>query len=501
MIGAASKRHMNSTESKPRRQNQARQWETWSGPARWPGGASTATIHRRLSRGHFWAVTAGAAMAFARADEKARALLPRWPKAWVKPCVPLSLGLGPLMHTRTCQIWGRACCSCSLERSSNPTPLLTCGAGQPPAPAAAAPSPPPPPTAMLSLTAAGTALARRTMATWAHEVRETPCKVLTEAQREHYLEHGYLVLPGFVSGDTLARLKKVTDDVVERSAAYTRNSTRALGQEDPDDVLVDKLMLAEGHTASAPMVTRLSAPVEVSETYWSFASGLAADVAEDLLGPNVRFHHSKLNFKWPGSRERIHWHQDIQFWPHTNYTPLTIGLYLNDTTEEMGPMQVVPLSTHDELFPLVDDETGEFTGVLSESQLASLGRQGGGGGGGGGSSNDNGGGESGVFGAAVSTAGPAGTLTIHNARCVHSSSANTTDVPRPLLLQTFASTSAGMIIAGTNGVHRRSVKGTPVVRGVEEAMTVFDPRPLPMAPDFSAGYKSPFIKADANTDG
>ena len=335
---------------------------------------------------------------------------------------------------------------------------------------------------------------RRTLATWPHEVRATPCKVITEEQREHYLEHGYLVLPGFVGGDTLAGLRAATDEVVARSAAYTRDTTLPLGQEDPEDVLVDKLMLAEGHTADNPMVTRLSAPVEVSDVYWQFASGLAADVAEDLLGPNVRFHHSKLNFKWPRSRERIHWHQDIQFWPHTNYTPLTIGLYLNDTTEDMGPMRIVPLSTHDDLFPLVDDDTGEFTGVLSESQLATLRGPGGG-------EDREAGGDGGSLSAAVSTAGPAGTLTIHNARCVHSSLANITDAPRPLLLQTFASTSAAMIMAGTNGVHRRSAKGTPVVRGKEEGMAVFDCRPLPMAPDFSAGYQSPFIKADANTDG
>ena len=52
--------------------------------------------------------------------------------------------------------------------------------------------------------------------------------------------------------------------------------------------------------------------------------------------------------------EKIAWHQDIQFWPHTNYTPLTIGVYLSDVTEDMGPMKVVPLTVHDELHPLTD---------------------------------------------------------------------------------------------------------------------------------------------------
>jgi hypothetical protein len=62
----------------------------------------------------------------------------------------------------------------------------------------------------------------------------------------------------------------------------------------------DKFMLAEGHTAENPMITRLSAPVDCDEVYWEYARDVAASVAADLIGPNVRFHHSKLNFKWPG---------------------------------------------------------------------------------------------------------------------------------------------------------------------------------------------------------
>jgi hypothetical protein len=56
--------------------------------------------------------------------------------------------------------------------------------------------------------------------------------------------------------------------------------------------------------------------------------------------------------------------------------------------------------------------------------------------------------------------------------------------------------SAGMLMAGTNGIHTRSQKGNPMLRGEEETFTVFDPRPCPMAPDFSGGYVSPFIKKD-----
>ena len=32
----------------------------------------------------------------------------------------------------------------------------------------------------------------------------------------------------------------------------------------------------------------------------------------------------------------VKWHQDIQYWPHTNYSVLTIGVYLEDVDETMG---------------------------------------------------------------------------------------------------------------------------------------------------------------------
>lgn len=40
------------------------------------------------------------------------------------------------------------------------------------------------------------------------------------------------------------------------------------------------------------------------------------------------------------------WHQDIQFWPHTNYDLITIGVYLEDVVEGQGEMGFIPKS-HD----------------------------------------------------------------------------------------------------------------------------------------------------------
>ena len=151
--------------------------------------------------------------------------------------------------------------------------------------------------------------------TFPEEIREFPTKVISEEQREFYFKHGYLVLPGFLSNKWIEKLNNVTNEFVQISRKYTQDMVLPLGQgNDEEDKLLDKFMLAEGHTSDNPMVTRLSSPSHVHDTYWSYTNEIAASIAEDVLGPNVRFHHSKLNFKWPKSFEQIHWHQDIQFW-------------------------------------------------------------------------------------------------------------------------------------------------------------------------------------------
>ena len=137
-------------------------------------------------------------------------------------------------------------------------------------------------------------------------VLSRPARVLTRHQRESYFERGCAVFPGLVDAQWLQRLNAVTDTFIEASREAVAGGDRRFDLE-PD------------HCAAEPRIRRLNTPVELSETYWEFASrGPFADVAEDLLGPDFKFHHSKLNFKWGGGGEEVKWHQDIQFWPHTN---------------------------------------------------------------------------------------------------------------------------------------------------------------------------------------
>ena len=188
------------------------------------------------------------------------------------------------------------------------------------------------------------------------EIRRTPAKVLTEEQRESYWENGYLLLERLIPEEWLQRLRAATDEMVERSRALTA-SDRVFDLE-PD------------HTADAPRLRRVTSPVDQHPDYWAYArDSLLADVAADLVGPDVAFHHSKLNFKWARGGAEVKWHQDIQYWPHTNYTPLTFGTYLYDCGMEQGPLGVLPGSHEGPLYDLYADD-GTWAGALSDRDAA-----------------------------------------------------------------------------------------------------------------------------------
>ena len=67
----------------------------------------------------------------------------------------------------------------------------------------------------------------------------------------------------------------------------------------------------------------------------------------------------------------MRWHQDIQAWPHTNFSVLTFGVYLDDTGPEQGPLTALPGTHRGPLFDQFDDG-GRWTGALSARDAATL---------------------------------------------------------------------------------------------------------------------------------
>ena len=297
------------------------------------------------------------------------------------------------------------------------------------------------------------------------QLLERPAKILTQAQREKYFKDGYLGVEALVDADWMAQLNRVTDEFIEISRGLDHKGmpTSANVETAKKDKRFD---LEPDHTADNPRIRRLNSPIDHHEVYWKFASeGPFVDVAEDLLGADVKFHHAKLNFKWGGGGEEVKWHQDIQFWPHTNYDVLTIGVYLDDVTEDMAPMGVIPQSHDGPLYDLYDGQN-KWTGNIRQEDIGSL-----------------------EVDRAEYLGGPAGSITVHNCRSVHGSPPNMSPRPRPLLLCAYSCADALPITNLTTGGKYAEV----VVRGNPARWARFDPRPVLLPPDWSKiGFKSIF---------
>lgn len=284
------------------------------------------------------------------------------------------------------------------------------------------------------------------------DILSHPPRALTQAQREAYFESGFVSADGLVPEDWLTRLKARSDACLEESRTLTCSD--------------EAFDLGPCHSAERPHVRRLRATVDRHPDFWAFAKdSIFADVAADLVGPNVKFHSAKLNYKWPGAGEVVHWHQDIQAWPHTNYSPVTLGVYLDTTEDAHGPLLCVPGSHEGPLFRH-DDASGNWTGRVSDADLATS-----------------------DVGKAVALTGGPGTLVAINCRTVHGSRANRSATVRPLLLYVYSSADAFAWMPPPTPTRKTGA----IVRGEAARTAHLDPRPCPVPPNWAKqGYGSIF---------
>ena len=271
--------------------------------------------------------------------------------------------------------------------------------------------------------------------------------VLSVEQMQKYQDDGYLHLNSFVPDDVLVGLQSAAAEFVEKS--------RGLKQSDKT------LDLEPGHSASSPRIRRLNSPVDNHDAFRGFAlEGLAAGLACSILEGPVRYHHSKLNYKWSDGGEEVKWHQDIQFWPHTDFSPLTIGVYLDDVDDSMGPMGVIPSSHKGTLYNQYSKD-GQWVGSINAEDVGKI-----------------------DFSEVAWLTGPAGSVTVHNCCMVHGSLPNNSPKPRPLLLQTYSRADSYPIShIGANGVTGR-LSGA-VVGGDSGQSIVIEGRTVLGAPDWS----------------
>jgi ectoine hydroxylase-related dioxygenase (phytanoyl-CoA dioxygenase family) len=284
-----------------------------------------------------------------------------------------------------------------------------------------------------------------------------PPRVLTRAQREAYFATGFLAAEALIPDAWLRRLHELSNDFLERSRGHSESN--------------EAFDLGPLHRPDRPHVRRLRALVDRHADFWRFASeSPLADIAADLVGPDVKFHSSKLNYKWPGSGEIVAWHQDIPAWPHTNYSPVTLGVYLGDVPASQGPLTCIPGSHTGPIF-VHRDAHGTWTGSIRDPDMATLDTA-----------------------KAEDLTGADGTIVAINCRTVHGSRANATQHVRPVALFVYSSADAFPWMPAPTPTRRTGA----IVRGEPARTAHLDPTPCPVPPDWSkSGYGSIFTAQNA----
>lgn len=277
-----------------------------------------------------------------------------------------------------------------------------------------------------------------------------PALVLTEAQRAQYFQQGYVVLQDYVPDAWLVRLRDAMSELVDRSRSLTKS----------DDIYV----LEEGHSAEQPRLHRITSPQDQHPAFWDFLTApVMTDLAADVVGPDVKFHHCKLNVKAGSGTRSFKWHQDIPGWPHTDFSPVTFGIYIDGCDQDMGPLSVVPGSNLGPLFSMWQGDN--FVIHASEQDLGWLREE-----------------------MVTHAVGGPGTTLLLNCRTLHGSAVNRSQRARPLLLPVYSSADS---FAYTPSPIVSPHMGD-VVRGRPARWASFDTRPVELPPDFRAGYRPPW---------
>jgi ectoine hydroxylase-related dioxygenase (phytanoyl-CoA dioxygenase family) len=272
---------------------------------------------------------------------------------------------------------------------------------------------------------------------------------LTDEQIASYHRDGYLAVPRVIDAERVAELRRVTTAFVDRSRGLNRS-----------DAVFD---LDPRHSAAAPIVRRIKNPADHDPLYaWVALESPILDIVAELLGPSIRFHHSKLNLKGGRVGAPVEVHQDAAFYPHSNDDVLAVGLLLDDATVDNGAMAVLPGSHCGPIYTHFDAR-GRFVGGMREEDIARLDR-----------------------GRAVLLTLPAGSIHIHHYRLVHWSAPNTSAADRRLLINAYAAADAVPLAADPTGSPRYG----QLVRGTYPAVARRTAGDMPMPPDWSRGYSS-----------
>lgn len=281
------------------------------------------------------------------------------------------------------------------------------------------------------------------------DARDSHRRYLTDEQIDAYRRDGYVALTGVVDAQRISELCALTEKFVDRSRAVSAS-----------DSLFD---LDPLHSPQTPTLRRIKNPADNDPLYrWVAFDSPISDIVAELIGPDIKFHHSKLNLKGGRVGAPVEWHQDAAFYPHSNDDVLAVGLLLDDATAENGCLVVLP-GSHREAVHEHYDDAGRFIGRMRDQDISRFDAR---------------------KGRLLEL--PAGSIHIHHYRLIHWSAPNTSSGDRRLLINAYSAADAMPLSADPT---KTRFFGT-IARGRTALVARRTAGDIRLPPDFSRGYSS-----------
>lgn len=235
--------------------------------------------------------------------------------------------------------------------------------------------------------------------------------MLTPGQVQAFKDEGYALVTDAVTPAQLAAMREVLAGWTEES----RTHARPFGPPTIDGR--PRFDMGAEHTAARPALRRVNNPSDISPAFRAvMQDSTVPDMVADLIGPDLKFHHCKVNLKLPGGNTEVGYHQDFAYTPHTNDDVVTALIMLDDMSAENGALTVVPGSHRGPVYSLYEGE--RFTGFVSRDV------------------------DDRTRDRRVTITGPAGAVCLMHTRLLHGSDANRSLRPRGLYICVYTAADA-----------------------------------------------------------
>jgi phytanoyl-CoA hydroxylase len=159
--------------------------------------------------------------------------------------------------------------------------------------------------------------------------------MISEKEARFYKENGYLLVKGVFNAQEVEEMRHAIERIIQKAAA-TKHDNNSAWQGDfmPPEEL-KKLVLKGFHDVHYH---------DSSFTRAATHPRMQA-ILQQLIGPNVELHHSKMLVKPPENGAAFPMHQDYPYFPHANHTMLAASVHLDYADMENGCLHVIP-GTH-----------------------------------------------------------------------------------------------------------------------------------------------------------